>query len=46
MGNGGRIDVAKVMAGHADERTTGLYDRQKDKVTVEEVERIRFERET
>ena len=45
MTNGGRIDVAKVMAGHADERTTGLYDRQKDKITVEEVERIRFERE-
>lgn len=45
MTNGGRIDVAKLMAGHADERTTGLYDRHKDKVTVEEVERIRFERE-
>lgn len=46
MENGGRIDIAKAMAGHADARTTSLYDRHKDKVTVEEVERIRFERES
>jgi len=45
MEHGGRIDVAKEMAGHADERTTGLYDRSTEKVTKEEVERIRFERD-
>ena len=45
MSHGGRIDVAKEMAGHADERTTGLYDRSSDKMTKEEVERMRFERE-
>jgi integrase/recombinase XerD len=45
MTNGGRIDVAKEMAGHADERTTGLYDRSSDKMTKEEVERMRFTRE-
>ena len=37
--SGGRIDVAKEMAGHGDERTTGLYDRSTDKMTKEEVER-------
>lgn len=45
MTHGGRIDVAKEMAGHADERTTGLYDRSSDKVTKEEVERMRFTRD-
>jgi integrase len=45
MSHGGRIDVAKEMAGHADERTTGLYDRSSDKMTKEEVERMRFTRE-
>ncbi len=44
MGNGGRIDVAQEWASHADPRTTGLYDRTTDKVSLEEVERIRFER--
>lgn len=44
MRNGGRIDAAKEWAGHADERTTGLYYRDADRVTVEEVERMRFER--
>lgn len=45
MSHGGRIDVAKEMAGHADERTTGRYDRSTDKMTKEEVERMRFTRE-
>lgn len=44
MGNGGRIDVAQEWASHSDPRTTSLYDRSVDKVSVEEVERIRFER--
>ena len=45
MGNGGRIDVAQEWANHTDSRTTGLYDHSSDKVSLEEVERIRFERE-
>ena len=44
MQNGGRIDIAQEWASHADPRTTGLYDRNTDKVSVEEVERIRFDR--
>ena len=45
MENGGRLDVAQEWANHSDPRTTGLYDRSTDKVTQEEVERIRFERD-
>ena len=45
MGNGGRIDVAQEWANHSDSRTTGLYDHSSDKVSLEEVERIRFERD-
>jgi stress response protein YsnF len=33
------------MAGHADPRTTQLYDRRKQLVTRSEVERIRYETE-
>lgn len=44
MTNGGRIDVAKDWAGHADERTTGLYDRSQDKVNEKEVDRMHFKR--
>lgn len=39
---GGSIDEAQQMAAHADPRTTQLYDRSRDEVTVEAVERIRF----
>ena len=45
MTNGGRLDIAQEWANHSDPRTTGLYDHSKDKVSLEEVERIRFERE-
>ena len=45
MEHGGRLDVAQEWANHADPRTTGLYDHSSDKVSLEEVERIRFERE-
>ena len=38
--NGGRIEVAQQMAAHESSRTTGLYDRRGDEVTIEEVERI------
>jgi integrase len=38
--NGGRIGVAQRMAGHSNAKTTGLYDRRNDDVSVREVERI------
>jgi site-specific recombinase XerD len=44
--NGGAIEMAQYMAGHADPRTTKLYDRRRQQVTRGEVERIRYERKT
>ena len=41
--NGGRIEVAQQMAAHESARTTGLYDRRGDEVTMEEVRELRFE---
>jgi integrase len=41
--NGGTRETAQHMAGHADPRTTQLYDRRKQLVTRSEVERIRYE---
>jgi integrase/recombinase XerD len=38
--NGGRIEVAQKMAGHANAKTTVLYDRRNDDISVGEVERI------
>jgi site-specific recombinase XerD len=38
--NGGRIEVAQRMAGHSNAKTTGLYDRRNDDVSVGKVERI------
>lgn len=38
--NGGRIEVAQQIAGHESARTTGLYDRRDDEVSLDEVERI------
>jgi integrase/recombinase XerD len=38
--NGGRIEVAQRMAGHSNAKTTGLYDRRNDGISVGEVERI------
>jgi integrase/recombinase XerD len=38
--NGERIEVAQRMAGHSNAKTTGLYDRRNDDVSVGEVERI------
>lgn len=42
--NGGAIEMAQYMAGHADPRTTQLYDRRRQQVTRGEVERIRYEK--
>lgn len=38
--NGGRLEVAQQMANHKSARTTGLYERRDDDVSVAEVERI------
>ena len=35
--NGGRIEVAQRMAGHSNAKTTGLYDRRNDDISVGEV---------
>ena len=40
--NGGNLEVAQRIAGHADSRTTKLYDRRGPKVLVEDMERIRY----
>jgi integrase/recombinase XerD len=38
--NGGRIEVAQRTAGHSNAKTTGLYDRRNDDISVGEVDRI------
>ena len=38
--NGGKLEVAQQMANHESARTTGLYDRRDDLLTLDEVERI------
>ena len=40
--NGGTLEVAQRIAGHADSRTTQLYDRRGQKVLLEDMERIRY----
>lgn len=38
--NGGRLEIAQQMAAHESARTTGLYDRRNDEISLDEVERI------
>ena len=38
--NGGTLENAALMANHASTRTTQLYDRRAEEVTLDEVERI------
>ncbi len=38
--NGGRLEIAQQMAAHESARTTGLYDRRDDEISLDEVERI------
>jgi site-specific recombinase XerD len=38
--NGGKLEIAQKMAGHANAKTTGLYDRRNDDISVSEVERV------
>jgi site-specific recombinase XerD len=40
--NGGRLEVAQQMAGHESSRTTGLYDRRGDEISLDEIERISY----
>jgi site-specific recombinase XerD len=40
--NGGALEHAQTMAGHESPRTTKLYDRTKERLTQDEVERIRL----
>jgi site-specific recombinase XerD len=42
LSNGGTIERAAVIAGHSSTRTTQLYDRRPDDVTLDEIEKIRF----
>ena len=39
--NGGTLERAQVIAGHESPRTTQLYDRTADDITVEDIERIK-----
>jgi hypothetical protein len=38
--NGGKLEIAQQMANHESARTTGLYDRRSDEISLDEVERI------
>ena len=38
--NGGTLERAAAMANHASTRTTQLYDRRGDEITLDEVERV------
>lgn len=40
--NGGTIENAQAIAAHASPRTTKLYDRRSDEITLDEIERIRI----
>jgi site-specific recombinase XerD len=40
LGNGGALEHAQSMAAHESPRTTKLYDRTNDAITLDEVERI------
>jgi len=40
--NGGTLENAAAMANHASTRTTQLYDRRRDEISLDEVERVRL----
>jgi site-specific recombinase XerD len=42
LSNGGTLEIAARLANHSSTRTTQLYDRRSDAITLTEVERIRF----
>jgi len=38
--NSGKLEIAQHIANHKSPRTTKLYDRRRDQISLEEVERI------
>ena len=42
LANGGALEHAQELAAHESPRTTKLYDRTKERLTQDEVKRIRF----
>ena len=42
LSNGGALEDARAIAAHESSQTTRLYDRTRDKITLDETERIRF----
>ena len=40
LSNGGQLETARAMAAHASTKTTQLYDRRQDQVSLDEIERI------
>jgi integrase len=42
LANGGTLEHAQAMAAHESPRTTKLYDRNMERLTPDEIERIRF----
>ena len=40
--NGGTLEHAQQIAAHQSPRTTKLYDRTRDEISLDEVERIKF----
>jgi integrase/recombinase XerD len=40
--NDGTLEAAQRIAGHADSRTTKIYDRRGQKTLIEDMERIRY----
>ena len=40
--NGGSIEVAQEIAGHESSRTTSLYDRRTDEISLDEISRIKY----
>jgi integrase/recombinase XerD len=40
LNNGGKLEIARQMAAHESARTTGLYDRRTEEVSLDELERI------
>ncbi len=42
LNNGGTLEHAQAIAAHESPRTTKLYDRTQDAISLDEIERIRF----
>ena len=40
--NGAQLETAAAIANHASTRTTQLYDRRADQVSLDEIERVRI----